>query len=274
MRRGLHLGLSILATMCAFAPSGCAARTRKTPEHSAAVIRETPVPTVPPGSPTPVAEAPPVPTHPIGKPVKARKGEAIGPVVTFFGAARADGSRVAPISVDNKGIPTYRSPNGSGFMLVVEAKPGKSGYEPGRRVFVNVPNDPKARPDLEIQSDHDMGNGSVEVCDRQRPNIGGIPAIKPPSFAETQRIADALNDFSCRFETFIGSDSACTMDTTGDFAFMAPTTTAQFCMIVARAYAFPPGETLLSVRVRDSEGNPGPAKQMRIVRPPEPTKKP
>ena len=43
--------------------------------------------------------------------------------------------------------------------------------------------------------------------------------------------------------------------------------TTQYCMIVARAWAFPLGQTLVSVRVLDTEGNPGPIKQMRIVRP-------
>ena len=154
-------------------------------------------------------------------------------------------------------------------MLVVEVKPGEGGYEPARRVFVYDPNDPTLRPDLEIQTNRDMGNGSPAVCDRMRPNVGGVPGINPPSFAETQRVSDAINDFACRFETFIESDSACTLNQGGDYSFVKKDSTLQFCMIVARSYAFPVGETLLSVRVRDSEGNPGPIKQMRIVRPPE-----
>jgi hypothetical protein len=246
----------------------------KPPVSAAQLAEITPVPTVPLETPTtPAAEATPLPTRPIGAKIKHRKGEVIGPLVTFFGAARADGTSVEPVSVGKNGIPTYRLA-GSGFMIVVEAKPGKSGYEPSRQVFMNVPNDPKARPDLQIETTRDMGNGSPAVCDRQRPNIGGIPGIAPPSFAETQRITDAINDFGCRFETFIESDSACTLDKTGDYAFADPSTTTQFCMIVARAYAFPVGTTLLSVRVRDSEGNPGPIKQMRILRPPEPARKP
>jgi hypothetical protein len=240
-------------------------------KHAAAPVpyEETPMPTVPPAPPTPLPEAAPLPTRPIGKPIKARPGHPIGPLVTFFGAARADGTQVEPNSVDKKGIPTYLSAVGSGFMLVVEVKPGEGGYEPARRVFAHDPNDAMMRPDLEIEANRDMGNGSREVCDRLRPNVGGVPGINPPSFAETRQIADALNDFACRFETFIESDSSCTLNKNGDYSFVRKDTTTQFCMIVARAWAFPVGDTLLSVRVRDSEGNPGPVKQMRIRRPPE-----
>ncbi len=267
-----RLLVSFLVASCGAELCACSAHA---PVKSAAQLAEvTPVPTVPPETPaTPVAEATPLPTRPLGTKTKPRKGEAIGPVVTFFGAARADGTSVDPVPDGKNGIPTYRLA-GSGFMIVVETKPGESGYEPGRQVFMNVPGDPKARPDLEIETNHDMGNGSPQVCDRQRPNIGGIPGINPPSFAETQRITDAINDFGCRFETFIQSDSACTLDKSGDYAFVDQHTTTQFCMIVARAYAFPVGTTLLSVRVRDSEGNPGPIKQMQILRPPEPVRKP
>ena len=251
--------------------SACAAKAPlKGPKAAAETYQETPVPTVPPSTPTPVPSASPIPTQPTGKQVKARKGELIGPIVTFFGAARADGTTVEPKAVDKKGIPTYVTAVGSGFMLVVEAKPGLSGFEPSRRVFAYVPGDPTSRPDLEIEATRDMGDGSPAVCDRRRPNIGGIPGIKPPSFAETQRVSDAINDLACRFETFVESDASCTQTKGGDYSFINKDSTTQFCMIVARAWAFPPGETLLSVRLRDSEGNPGPVKQMRILRPPNP----
>jgi hypothetical protein len=250
--------------------AGCAAKKPvKGGIDTAAALESTPMPTVPPKTPTPEVAAAPLPTRPVGKHVKATKGGAIGPEVTFFGAARADGSTVEPVKVE-KGIPVYRSEVGSGFMLVVEVKPGLSGYEPGRRVSAYVPGDPTVRPDLEIETSRDMGNGSPEVCDRQRPNIGGVPGINPPSFAEKQKISDAINDFGCRFETFIESDGSCTLGKNGDYSFVSKDTTTQFCMIVARAYMFPVGKTLLSVRVRDSEGNPGPVKQVWIYRPTTP----
>src|SRR5206468_2064436 len=100
----------------------------------------------------------------------------------------------------------------------VEAKLGDSGLEPGRSVFAYDANDPHKRPDLEIESSRDMGDGSRAVCDRRKPKIGGIPGIHPPSFAEIQRVSDAINDLACRFETFIESASSCTVTKNGDFS--------------------------------------------------------
>ncbi|MFN8628323.1 MAG: hypothetical protein U0587_20410 [Candidatus Binatia bacterium] len=234
-----------------------------------AAPEETPVPTVPPYTPTP---PPTASQSPATTPVKAEPGKPIGPAISFFGAVRADGNSVEPESVDSKGIPTYLSSGGSGFMLVVEAKPGLSGFQPARRLMAYEAGNPKSRPDLEIESSRDMGNGSAAVCDQTRPDIGGIPGIQPPSFAETQRISDAINDLSCRFETHVQPDDACTVDKSGDFAFMSKDSTTQYCMLVARAWGFPTGDTLLSVRVRDTQGNPGPVKQMRLRRPAEPPK--
>ncbi len=239
-------------------------------------VLETPIPTVPPATPPPEGQAPPtpLPTRPVGKDqVKAGKGQPIGPVITHFGAARADGLPVQPASVEN-GIPTYLTQAGAGFILVVEAKPGLSGHEVARRVYAHSPGDPTVRPDLEIISNRPLGDGSAAVCDRLRPNIGGIPAAK--SFAETEEITAAINDFSCRFETHNDNESACTVNQNGDFSFVSPDTTQQFCMVVARAWAFPVGDTILTVRVRDVQGNPGPPKQLRIRRPkdtplPQPT---
>ncbi|MFQ5668598.1 MAG: hypothetical protein ACE5I7_19505 [Candidatus Binatia bacterium] len=268
MRNGCHVWCCGLSATLILGLSACAARAPLPgPTGVPEAYPPTAVPTVPPSPPTPVSTPAPLPTRPIGRKVKARKGHPIGPIVTFFGAARADGSSVEPERVDAKGIPTYLSHVGSGFMLVVEVKPGESGYEPGRRVFAYVPDDPSVRPDLEIETNRDMGDGSRVVCDRRRPNIGGIPAINPPSFAERKPISDAINDFSCRFETFTESESACTLNQYGDYSFVKKDSTTQFCMIVARAYLFPVGKTLLSVRVRDSEGHPGPVKRMWIDRP-------
>jgi len=259
---GVAAALALSLSACAAKAPG---RSKPAPDYD-----ETPVPTVPPGTPTPEPTAAPLPTRPIGQNVKPRKGEAVGPVVTFLGAARADGSPAQPESVDKNGVPTYLSAVGSGFMLVIEAKPGANGFGPGRNVFSYVPGDPSKRPDLLVESDRDLGDGNPAVCDRRRPNLGGIPGIKPANFAETQRISDALNDFACRFETFIESESSCTLAANGEYSFRNKDSTTQFCMIVARAWAFPVGETTLTVRLRDTEGNLGPPAQLRIRRPPEP----
>lgn len=241
---------------------------------AAPAYQPTPVPTVPPGTPPPEAGAAPLPTRGIRKPVKARPGHPIGPVVTFFGAARADGSMVKPQSADKHGIQTYLTSVGSGFILVVEAKPGASGLDVGKSVFSYVADDPKQQPDLQIESNRNLGDGSRAVCDKRLPNIGGIPGIARPSFAPRQRISDALNDFACRFETFVESGSSCTKAVNGDYSFVKPETTTQFCMIVARAWSFPVGGTVLTVRLLDTDGNPGPIAHVRFHRPPAPRKKP
>ena len=61
--------------------------------------------TVPPRTPT-VGSAAAVPTRPLKNPEteKAKRaGQAIGPVVTFAGVARADGRSTDPQSIDSKG---------------------------------------------------------------------------------------------------------------------------------------------------------------------------
>lgn len=268
VQRVLALGCVLAA--CVGGLGGCAAKGPKARSTAApADFEQTPMPTVPPATPTPEPGAEPLPTRGGGDP-RAKRGEGAGPEITYLGVARADGFKIEPKSVDKDGTPVFDSAIGSGFMIVVEAKPGASGEDVGRRTFAHVANDPSVRPDLEIEADRDLGDGSPAVCDRRRPQIGGVPGVKPPSFAETQRISDALNDFACRFETFIESESSCTVDAGGDYAFIKKDTTTQFCMIVARAYGFPVGETVVTVRLRDTAGNPGPAKRMRIRRPAEP----
>ncbi len=263
--RVTRIGMSAAVVL---ALSACSATSPgKGPKAPMAAPTDTPVPTVAPYTPTPVPTAAPGAAGASGKPVKAEPGKPIGPIISFFGAVRADGTSVDPESVDKKGVPTYLSSGGSGFMLVVEAKPGLSSFEPARRLMAYEPGNPKSRPDLEIETSRDMGDGSPAVCDQMKPEIGGIPGINPPNFAETQRISDAINDLSCRFETHVQPDDACTVEKSGDFAFMSKDSTTQYCMLVARAWSFPTGDTLLSVRVRDTQGNPGPVKQMRIRRP-------
>jgi hypothetical protein len=259
---------------------------RRAAQEAAAITPTfTPVPTVPPATPVPPVAAAPLPTRPVGNPEAeaARKaGKAIGPLVTHLGIARADGTMLEPVSVDKKGVPVYGNYVGSGFIILVEGKPGISNLEVGRRVWAYDPNDISSRPDLEIQTNRDLGDGSVAVCDRRRPNIGGVPGLNPPSFANTRKVAEVLNDLACRFEIFIESASACTINRFGEFSFVNPESTTQFCMIVARAWNFPKGDTLVSVRLRDRDGNPGPVKTMilrrsesvRPTRPPQPTKTP
>ena len=201
-----------------------------------------------------------------------RAGKAVGPVVTHAGIVRADGRRVDPVGKTAQGVPIYQHPVGSGFMIVVEGKEGVSNVEVGRSIFRYNEDDPSLRPDIEIQVDRPLGDGSPAVCDARRPNIGGIPAIDPPNFAENDaRISATLNDLSCRFETFIESNASCTLNTYGDFEFLNKDTKVQFCLVVARSWRFPQGDTLVSVRLRDTDGNPGPVSRFVLRNKPNPT---
>lgn len=203
-----------------------------------------------------------------------KSGKVVGPIVTFAGAARADGNTTEPIGKTKDGWPIFLNHVGSGFIVVVEAKPGFSNLEPGRSIFRYDPKDPSKRPDLEIQVDQPLGDGSEEVCDARPPKFGGIPAISPADFAETPKVSAALNDLSCRFETFIESDSSCTNAPNGDFSFVSGESVVQFCMVVARKWRFAEGDTTVSVRIRDREGNPGPVSKFVIRREDRPKQAP
>lgn len=260
-------GLALLA--------GCAMRSAPPKPTPMPRPEQTPVvvPTVPRGTPTPI-DGTPLPTRPVKNPdtEKAKQaGKTVGPVVTVIGVARADGKTVEPTSVDKNGVPIYVNYVGSGFILVVEGKPGVSNLEVGRRIVAYDPKDPSVRPDLEIQANKPLGDGSEEICDQRLPKVGGIPAINPPNFAETAKIAATLNDFSCRFQTFIESAESCTLDKYGDYSFVKSDSTTQFCMVVARAWNFPVGDTMVSVRLRDIEGNPGPVSRFILRRTFRPT---
>jgi hypothetical protein len=274
MRRGTA---AVLAILCGVIGCSTTRHTKPTPapqpiahEPATPVV----VPTVPATTPLPEG-APPLPTRPIKNPAseaEKRAGKTVGPIVTFAGMARADGQLTQPIGKSPEGYPIYRNPVGSGFMIVVEGKPGISNLEVGRSIFRYDPKDATARPDLEIEVTRPLGDGSAEVCDARRPKIGGVPAINPPSFADTPQVAATLNDMSCRFETFIESNASCTVDRSGDFSFVEPKASkVQYCMVVARAWNFEQGDTLVSVRLRDIEGNPGPVAHFIMQRQSNPT---
>jgi len=242
---------------------------------AAPMAEPAPMPTVPPKTPTPEGGAA-LPTRPVGDEKLAaagrKAGKDVGAMVSYAGIARADGQRVEPIGKNPQGIPIFHHPVGSGFMLVIEGKPGISNFEVARGIFRHDPNDPTQQPDLQIEVNRALGDGSVAVCDARRPTIGGVPAVDPTSFAQTSKVSAALNDFACRFETFIESNASCTVNKFGDFEFLnAKESKVQYCMVVARSWQFPAGDTLVSVRLRDTEGNPGPVSRFIVQYKPNPT---
>ena len=115
-------------------------------------------------------------------------------------------------------------------------------------------------PDLQTLLSRALGNGSLAVCDQgPAPPIGGVPATVPRVFADTQAVANAINDMSCRFDVRAASVQACTRDAFGTYAFTNPESTVQFCTSpgVGIELAFPLGDTIVTARVRDVLGQPG-----------------
>lgn len=256
--------------------------------------KATPVPVRQDSEPVKIKTVPPATPAPLdgeGKPIPAAKlqlrgvrneatdkaleqNKLVGPVVTFAGIARADGKPIEKVSVTKDGTPVFSNFVGSGFMVVIEGAPGFSDLEVGKSIFRHEPDDPSARPDLEIEVDRPLGDGSKVVCDARPPTFGGVPAIKPASFAETTEITAALNDLSCRFEVFGESEYSCTVDQYGEFKFIGEKSAVQFCMVVARKWNFPDGDTTVSVRLRDREGNPGPVSKFILRKTTRPTPTP
>lgn len=224
--------------------------------------------TTPSPEPSPTASATPVPT--------------IGPRVSYFALARADGMIIEPSGTTAEGIPIYVRPTGAGFYIVVEGAPGPSGAPVGLSTFRE---DLASLPDLQIVASRALGDGSASVCDVSPPG-GGVPAVDPPDFSATPPVVAAINDFACRFRdgegkpSGVGPADACTLFPSGDFGFVNPGSTVQYCAQVSRLIAFPEGDTVLTVRLRDVLGNVG-AEAKIVVRvqplptvPPSPTATP
>jgi hypothetical protein len=231
-------------------------------------VAATPTPTPSRTSPAGTATVTATPTQ-TGTPTPTFEGE--GPLLRFLGLVRANGCVVCddPQCVcgttpsptpffDDGGRRIYEVGIDSGFLLVVEAQPGASGEPVGDFVPPPIPGWPQ-RPDLQIQSDRNLGDGSTAICDVEPPSDGGVPGIDPPNFDPAAGVNDALTDFACRFEA-LSPGNPCTLNSNGSPATVSPSlpvNSKQFCYIVATSASFPPGETILSVRVRDEAGNVG-----------------
>ena len=196
-------------------------------------------------------------------------------MITFFGITRSDDSVVQPIGVSNDGVPIFERFFGSGFSIVVEGRRGGSLAPIGRSTFDSNPSDPTVLPDFQALTSRPLGDGSGQVCDDIFPDLGGVPETNPPVFATTQAVANAINDFTCRFKDGLGlrrgrdNFDACTRSGDGVYAFMHPMTTTQFCGLINDPLAFPAGDTRITARIRDEDGNISAAQQiiLRITPP-------
>lgn len=218
-----------------------------------------PSPTVP--EHTPPSETPATPTTP---PPPTPTPIPVGPVVSAFGLADTSGTFDQPAGQDPQGRAVFARQVGAGFVLYVEGRPGSSGLPVALNVLSFVPGSAAGRPDLQILTSRDLGDGSSAVCDVAHPNPGGVPAVEPPDFATDVVTSDALNDLSCRFRVFEEPGFACTQDAGNNFRFVSLASTIQFCTLVNDAFAFPVGDTILTVRLRDTAGNVGEPRQIVV----------
>jgi hypothetical protein len=203
---------------------------------------------------------------------------AIGPRITFVGIASADNSLQTPTGSDQRGLPIYQRPFGFGFSLVVEAHSGSAiCSETSQRVCAVAESTFEfgAPPDLQVQVNRALGDGSATVCDDGSGDprlFGGVPGIDPPRLEDPDAIADALNDLGCRFVDGTGARSArrcnqeaCVKFEDGEFRCADGTSEFEFCAPIPMPLQFPDGDTLVTVRARDIGGNLGAPAQL-IVR--------
>lgn len=231
------------------APPGTATRTPTITRTPTAT--RTPSATAAPATVTRTRTVTPLPTPTSSMPT--------GPRITYFGLATASDIAVAPSGEFVNGVPVYTRPFGSGFSIVVEAAPGAAGRPVGLSTYNLF-----GSPDLQIQVTRPLGNGSADVCDNEPPLVGGVPAINPPMFATEGNLVGIMNDLSCRFvdgrNQAIGRNCGgdpCLLQPNGNYACGGVGSTVQYCGLVSQNLSFPSGDTLVSVRVRDTQGNYG-----------------
>lgn len=192
-----------------------------------------------------------------------------GPVVTALTLARADDVVVVPADVDALGRDVYVRSFGSGFSLIIEGRPGLDGARVGLEVFEMAPDPPTRRPDVQMIVSAALGDGSPVVCDNRSNPQGGVPAAAPFGFQEQQPITDVINEMSCRIDSGARTSDrdACTLSPRGDdfgFAFVDASSKVQFCLPIALTWAFPVGETVVAVRLRDILGNTGDVREIVV----------
>jgi hypothetical protein len=198
-----------------------------------------------------------------------------GPPVVFLGAADFDGCYgccAAACETTPTPTPAFDAEghrifvrNSGQFALIVEGKRGSSNVAVGT---ILIPANSSLRPDLQVESTNDLGDGSLAACDVA--SGGGVPGINPPDFGPGQSITNALRDFACRF-VFFPANSACTkVDKTNAFRTVEPSATHQFCDFVTGIALFPEGDSLVTAQLRDKDGNLGQPAQIiiRVMPPP------
>lgn len=208
-------------------------------------------------------------------------------MIGFFGVVLADDT-VLPTPTPGAGLPVYERPVvpntdppvAYGFRLVVEGAPDpklpncQDSNAPDACTMGTSTYNTDGLPDLQIEASNNLGdgNGSTAICD----DAHGVSAVTPFDFSPVQ--APTINQFACRFRDGMGSyqgivDSrdACTqVGSTGGYGFVQGTQSKiQFCGQMNQRLAYPVGDTILAVRIRDKAGDLSQVKQI-VIRVPAP----
>ncbi len=186
------------------------------------------------------------------------------PEIVVFGVARADDLAQQHNGVDAEGRLIFNRVQGQGMTLFVEARRGTAALN-------DLAYDADGAPTgVEFLVSRPLGDGSLAVCDYDPPLIGGVPAVNPPLFSDDPVVIDAIADLGCRVNDGTGdargrsSSAACTRDQGAVYTFTAAESELQYCLPIAVAWAFPPGDTIVAARVRDVRGLVSAAREIVI----------
>jgi hypothetical protein len=201
------------------------------------------------------------------QPTPTPSGDA--PEISHLGLASAEDFPLEPSGLDPQGRPVFVRPAGHGFTLIVEGRAGRAG-PPAEDAFRHDPQDPSVLPGLQVILSRALGDGSSAVCDDTLPNVGGVPATEPLAFAPTQAVTDAINDLGCRVRDRMGrpeayGGAACTRsDTPGVPDYVGTNTRSQFCLPIAKGWAFAAGDTIVAARVANALGAAGEPREIVV----------
>lgn len=173
---------------------------------------------------------------------------ATGPEITLLGLTTADDRPIETDIFDDEDRPVYEIPFGQGIAILVEARGavGRSTY-----------NDAGDFPDLQLLVSNALGDGGVDVCEDDG-RRGGIPGSPNLDF-DAPNAAAAVNDLGCRAYTrasAVSSAMAFTRPAGAEnvWSFVHRSSQVQFSVPIAKAWAFPAGDTIVAARVRASGG--------------------
>ena len=203
-----------------------------------------------------------------------------GPVITTFAVANAANDIQAPIGFDPAGRPVFNHPFGQGFSLVIEVRAGANRHNPGvypapyydrrraarsRHADDRVAGARRRQPgDLRhvpAGAGRCAGDGSVPV----RLDAGGARHRPRHGVPIRRRHAASWSRGRSRSRHARASDEAF------GFGFVDRGSRIQFCGLIATAWSFPVGDTIVGARAKDGEDGVFGAVREIVVRIGEPT---